>query len=617
MQMELGEYGMNTYLLRLVACLTVLLSFNAFAVDTDGDGFSDADEATLGTDPNDPTSPLENKLTASDGAAQDSFGYSVALSNETALIGAIGDDDKGGISGSVYVYVRSNGVWIEQAKLTASDGEAGDYFGNSVALDGDTAIIGSYNSNASSGSAYVFTRIGATWTEQTKLTGSASSYFGRSVSISDDTVVIGAPGHSYEFTWRSGSAYVFTRSGSTWTEQAILAASDRGESDSFGSNVSISGNTVAVSSSNNYGSVYVFTRSGPAWEEQAKLSPSDTAEGFGASLSIADNTVLIGAPFDDDNGTFSGSVFVFTRSGAIWTEQGKLYPSDTNMGAAFGRGVAIYSDKAVISGGGGDGGWVYIFTRSGSIWTQQAKLNPSDAVAGDYFSGDTIAIFGNIFLTGARRGDYTTDNGSAYIFPVDSYTPALITGDTSADIFVGDTGKGTLMATDIDGLTDGTYFSISNTPVNGQALINAATGNWIYTANNFFIGSDPFTATVTDDLAGTTEQIISISVGNVSDNDSDGTYDHQDNCPNIFNSNQANLDGDPQGDACDLDVDGDLILDSLEVAAGTDPKNPNDGQTSIDLILGLGKQVPAMGGIGLLALGLSMLGLGAVRLRRK
>ena len=164
-----------TNLIRLSAYLFVLLSFNAFAVDTDGDGFSDADEATLGTDPNDPTSPLENKLTASDGAAEDYFGRSVSIDGDTVVIGAALDDDNGIDSGSAYVFVRSNGMWSEQAKLIASDGAYQDYFGQSVSIDGDTVVIGvpeDDDNGSKSGSAYVYVRSNGVWSEQAKLTAS-------------------------------------------------------------------------------------------------------------------------------------------------------------------------------------------------------------------------------------------------------------------------------------------------------------------------------------------------------------------------------------------------------------------------------------------------------------
>ena len=160
-------------LLRLSACLFVLLSFNAFAIDTDGDGFSDADEATLGTDPNDPTSPFENKLTASDGNQNDYFGMSVSIDGDTVLIGADGDDDNGNKSGSAYVYPLSNGVWTQQQKLTASDGAERESFGYGISLDGDTAFIGSHgDSTYYSGSAYVFVRSNGVWSEQQKINAS-------------------------------------------------------------------------------------------------------------------------------------------------------------------------------------------------------------------------------------------------------------------------------------------------------------------------------------------------------------------------------------------------------------------------------------------------------------
>ena len=157
------------------------------------------------------------KLLAGDGAADDQFGNSVSVSGDMAVIGAYGDDDKGYWSGSAYVFVRAaDGTWSQQAKLTAADGEAGDYFGGSVSVSGDTAVIGAYDDDDKgdySGSAYIFVRAaGGTWSQQAKLTaadGAAYDYFGGSVAVDGDTAVIGAIGDNDNGDFFSGSAYVF------------------------------------------------------------------------------------------------------------------------------------------------------------------------------------------------------------------------------------------------------------------------------------------------------------------------------------------------------------------------------------------------------------------------
>ena len=179
------------------------------------------------------------------GEANDEYGYAVSVSGDTAIIGAYQDNDVGDDSGSAYVYVRSGSTWTQQAKLTASDGADDDEFGFSVSIDGDTAVIGAYrddDAGSSSGSAYVFVRSGSSWTEQQKLVaadGASNDEFGYAVSVSDDTAVIGAH-RDDDVGSSSGSIYIYVRSGSSWTLQQKLTASDGDSSDEFGYAVSVS-----------------------------------------------------------------------------------------------------------------------------------------------------------------------------------------------------------------------------------------------------------------------------------------------------------------------------------------------------------------------------------------
>jgi hypothetical protein len=261
--------------------------------------------------------PIEvANLVASDGTTSDYFGYWVAVDGDTVVIGAFGDDDNGVSSGSAYVFSRSGSTWEQQAKLTASDRTTGDYFGYSVAVDGDTAVIGAPyddDNGVSSGSAYVFSRSGSTWEQQAKFTasdGDQYDYFGRSVAVDGDTAVIGAFGDDDNGS-SSGSAYVFSRSTSTWEQQYKLMASDGAPYDYFGRSVAVDGDTAVIGAygdddnGDNSGSVYVFSRNASTWEQQYKLMASDGApyDYFGKSVAVDGYTAVIGAPYDDDNGT--------------------------------------------------------------------------------------------------------------------------------------------------------------------------------------------------------------------------------------------------------------------------------------------------------------------------
>lgn len=253
------------------------------------------------------------KLRASDGAG-DSFGASVTISGDTAVIGAVHDDDRGASSGSAYVYTRdASGVWSEQAKLLARDGAALDAFGRSVSVTGDTAVIGAPGDDQS-GSAYVYTRNArGLWVEQAKLRpsdGAAGDGFGATVALSGNTTIVGS--HlSDDSGPNSGSAYVYIRSSSgVWSEQAKLLASDGVAHHAFGFSVAISGDTAVVTTDGRPAYVYARDSSG-VWTEQSKLLASDRGDFFGISVAISGATTVIGAYADDENGYDSGSAYVF------------------------------------------------------------------------------------------------------------------------------------------------------------------------------------------------------------------------------------------------------------------------------------------------------------------
>ena len=374
--------------------------------------------------------------TAADGAAYDYFGYAVAISGDIAVVGAP-DHDVGtnADQGSVYVFSRSAG-WSQQAKLTAADGAAGDSFGEAVAISGDTIVVGAPYTNVDQGSAYFFVRSGSAWSQQAQLTaadGAASDNFGTSVAISGETVVAGAPYDHIGANVIQGSACVFVRSGNTWSQQAQLTAAGGAAGDRFGTSVAISGATVVVGApfdligaNVNQGSAYVFVRSGVSWSQQATLTAADGAfdDRFGYSVAISGATVVVGA-IEDDVGAVedSGSAYVFVRSGATWSQQAKLTAADGARKDWFGWSVAISGASVVVGaafddvGANAGQGSAYIFMRSGVKWSRLAKLISGDA--GDWF-GWSVAISGASVVVG-RLNDHVggnADQGSVGAFRI-------------------------------------------------------------------------------------------------------------------------------------------------------------------------------------------------------
>jgi hypothetical protein len=401
------------------------------------------------------------KLTASDAAQNDDLGASVAVSGITVVVGAFRDDDNGEGSGSAYVFVRPVGGWTgaltEDAKLTASDGAAGDRFGFRVAISGDTVVAGAPDADGFSGSAYVFARPVGGWagalTEDAKLTasdGAAGDRFG-SVAISGDTVVAGAEGDDDSGS-ASGSAYVFVRPMGGWTgaltEDAKLSASDGAADHGFGVSVAISGDTVvagALGDDSFSGSAYVFVRPMGGWAgsltENAKLTASDGAanEVFGTSTAISGSVVVAGAPDADG---FSGSAYVFARPVGGWagslTENAKLTASDGVAMESFGTSTAISGN--VVVAGAAFGSSAYLFVEPVGGWvgslTEDAELTASDGDPADQL-GFSIAISGNTVVAGAPSDNVNPGDaaGSAYVFsalPPEIFDDGFESGDTSA-----------------------------------------------------------------------------------------------------------------------------------------------------------------------------------------
>ena len=256
------------------------------------------------------------ELFASDGATGDLFGWSVSISGDYALIGVVEDDDNGEYSGSAYIFKRDGTVWTEQLKLLPSDGDERECFGGSVSIDGDYAIIGASHDDdngCSSGSAYIFKYNGTVWTEQSKLLpsdGGQFQAFGNSVSINGDYAIIGAPGDN-DNGYCSGSAYIFKRNGTVWTEQSKLVPTDGEPYEAFGlESISIDGDYAIIGARGNddngyrSGSAYIFKRDVNIWTQQVKLFPSnkDDIQYFGRSVSIDGNYTIIGAFGDRDSG---------------------------------------------------------------------------------------------------------------------------------------------------------------------------------------------------------------------------------------------------------------------------------------------------------------------------
>lgn len=419
-----------------------------------------------------------SKLTDVNPVAANQFGFSVAIDGDTAIVGSPGDSSN---KGSASIFVRNGTSWTLQQKITGSDSVADDNFGWSVAISGETVVVGAVDLNeVDQGAVYVFERNGVSWAQQQKLTatgGSVSDQFGMSVGIDADTVAVGSAGDQSS----RGAAYIFTRSGVTWTQQQKLTASDAAADDDLGWSIGVSGDSVAIGAPGDdasRGSAYVFVRNGSSWSQQAKLVASDGAASsrFGFSISVDSDNTLVGAPQTLDGGKLSGAAYVFSRSGTSWQELQKLSAADGESNDKFGGSVFIKGSSAVIGANGddvvvsADKGSCYLFSVDQTLWTQTQKFSGSDASTGDNFGG-SVAIRNGAAVVGSYLDDGSTsmDSGSAFIFSVPvqatpSPTPTPVTANVSGRVLTPDGfGLRSAKVTIADAVLNTTSTTISST----------------------------------------------------------------------------------------------------------------------------------------------------------
>ncbi|HKR22001.1 MAG TPA: hypothetical protein VJS17_05360 [Pyrinomonadaceae bacterium] len=359
---------------------------------------------------------------------QEQFGRAVAIDGNTAVLGApnFAFTQNDGF-GAAYVYVKTETGWQFQQKLTPFDAAPQKFFGMSVAVSGDTIVVGAHgdtNAGPVSGAAYVFERIGGTWLHKQKLTGSENSMgdvFGLSVAIDGNTIVCGAWGNVQVFnTFGVGTAYVFNLIGNQWLETQKLSASDAAENKAFGVTCAIDGDTIIVGATGDSefkpfaGAVYVFTFDGSAWHEQAKLhaqSP-DPQVIFGYRLDVSGDTIVVASEGRAEPPLRFGAAYIFRRTPSGWHQQKKITTDEVvvdgrpeNMGQ-FGLTVAVSGDRVVV-GSPNDptinywSGSAFVYRRNGeSSWALDQHIFPSDAARDDSFTS-AMAMDGDTLLVGS------------------------------------------------------------------------------------------------------------------------------------------------------------------------------------------------------------------------
>jgi len=375
------------------------------------------------------------KLIPTDGKEKDYFGYSVAIDQNTVLIGS-NRADYGKIpdAGAAYVYELGSEGWQLQAKLIAQKPSAFDTLGGNVAINNNTAVLGAIgrdDNGENSGAVIVFERNNSWKQKQLVMPpdGQAGDAFGQSIALTEKTLVVGAP-RSDTLGKDSGSVYVYTRKGECWVLKTRLTAQDGAPGDLFGISVAIDKNTILVGAdlndekAENAGAVYVFAINGEKWHQQAKLTASDAGKTdiFGVRVAISGDTALISARRDDDDnlGIDAGSAYIFERTGQHWLQKTKLLAPDGKADDRFARGVALKENTAIISAmhhdaASKDSGAVYVYKKLNGNWSLSSKILADDSIVGDRLGWNVAFSNGHIVMASPHSDSSGIESGAVYI----------------------------------------------------------------------------------------------------------------------------------------------------------------------------------------------------------
>lgn len=411
-----------------------------------------ADEALIGTIGDDDSGPdagaayvfkrfadswfEEQKLLATDGAADDAFGIAVAIDTDEdrLIVGADLDDDIEDDSGSAHTFHREGLDWApdDPPKLLAFDGHDGDGLGRAVSVSGDVALVGAWlrdDNDNQSGAAHVYRFDAATqqWLQEQKLLASDSqteAWFGFSVAVDGDAAVVGAPEEDQGLPSSAGAIYVFREDGNDWEEEQRLTAFDAAVGDHLGESVAISGDLIiagaALVEPDNTGAAYAFRFNGGQWITEHKFFASDGQDDdhFGGAVAVSGDVTVIGARLHDDNGADSGAAYIYRYNGATWFEEQKLFAFD-GAGVQYGSSVAIDGATIVVGAPfpGSTLSSAYVYTFDGVDWVFEQKLAPPD-VQDDLQFGSSVSICGDVIVVGAanRHTNGELFSGAAYVF---------------------------------------------------------------------------------------------------------------------------------------------------------------------------------------------------------